>query len=615
MVNTGNGEIYRAEKLIEERRFEEAHQILKTAFQRENLAPLDQLTCQILRSTVLSHLGQHEEALKLAEGCLKESKRLKESPQQLDSYIANATVLYELGKVKKCLEMLQEAETLLVTTNNIQEPEKAKREATIHFLKGKILGTKGDSDLALEHLNKCLAIRRAQRDFYGLGEVFNTLGIIYGSTGKYVDSLTSFQQMLTLFEELGNKYSIARALNNLGMTYWLIGELDQALSNYTKALELSQELGNKYLLASLSMNTGLIYQYKGELSSALNFYQKAFVEFEELESKREIVKCLTNIGNVHKMRGDIDQALQFYRKGLKIREEPDNVDELEINIDVAFLLNSIANVYQMKGELRAAMDSFKKSLGLFEGIGNNLYISLPLFNLVQLSVLIESREQTHSYLQQLQKINDKEDNKYIRQRYHVANALVLKRSSRLRDRSKAEELFEQVAKEEIINHELTVMALLNLCDILIDELRLSGSSEVLDEVQAHVSRLLNIAKEQHSYWLLVEIYLLKSKLALLELNMQDAQRFLEQAQFTALERGLHHLLIKVLSEQDKFHSQMNQWEFLISQNAPISELLELAQLEKLLMRVAQKRLEITNEDIVKYAQQAQQLKKEWENEL
>ncbi|MFX0064808.1 MAG: hypothetical protein ACFFC7_21750, partial [Candidatus Hermodarchaeota archaeon] len=250
-----------------------------------------------------------------------------------------------------------------------------------------------------------------------------------------------------------------------------------------------------------------------------------------------------------------------------------------------------------------------------EGIGNNLHTSLPLFNLVQLSVLIESREQTHSYLQQLQKINNKEDNKHIRQRYLVANALVLKRSSRLRDRSKAEELFEQVAEEEVIDLELTVIALLNLCDILIDELRLSGSSEVLGEVQAHVSQLFNIAKEQHSYWLLVEIYLLKSKLALLELDMQGAQRLLEQAQFTALERGLYHLLIKVLSEQDKFHSQIKQWELLIGRNAPISELLELAQLEDLLMRVAEKRLEITNEDIVKYAQQAQQLAKEWKVEL
>ncbi|MFX0090277.1 MAG: hypothetical protein ACFFBD_00840 [Candidatus Hodarchaeota archaeon] len=150
--------------------------------------------------------------------------------------------------------------------------------------------------------------------------------------------------------------------------------------------------------------------------------------------------------------------------------------------------------------------------------------------------------------------------------------------------------------ERTVDHEITVLALLNLCDLFLIELRTSGSHEVLAEVQSLVPRLLSIAKQQHSHWLLAETYMLKAMLELLELNLPEAQRLLSQAQAIADEKGLHRLAMKISSVHDNLLDQLSKWEELIDRDASLTERADLAQLEELMRRMIQKRsIELTEE--------------------
>ncbi|MFX0092966.1 MAG: hypothetical protein ACFFBD_14500, partial [Candidatus Hodarchaeota archaeon] len=175
------------------------------------------------------------------------------------------------------------------------------------------------------------------------------------------------------------------------------------------------------------------------------------------------------------------------------------------------------------------------------------------------------------------------------QRYRVAEALVLKLSTRARGWVKAQEIFEQVVDEEVVDHEVSVVAMLNLCELLLIELRSSGNPEVLSEVNALVNRLLNIAKQQNSYSLLTEVSLLKSKLALVELDVRGAQRLLTQGQLTAEEQGLHRLAMKLSIEHDALLGQLNKWEELIERDASVTERAELAQFDEIIADMIHKR--------------------------
>ncbi|MFX0066405.1 MAG: hypothetical protein ACFFC7_29955 [Candidatus Hermodarchaeota archaeon] len=106
--------------------------------------------------------------------------------------------------------------------------------------------------------------------------------------------------------------------------------------------------------------------------------------------------------------------------------------------------------------------------------------------------------------------------------------------------------------------------------------------------------------------------MLKAKLALINLDLQETQHLLTQAQTTAEERCLERLALKISREKNLFQEQIEKWEHLIEHEGTISERLELAQLEVLMTQIIHKRLITTKEDILDYAQQVTQLTEVWD---
>ncbi|MFX0090686.1 MAG: hypothetical protein ACFFBD_02895, partial [Candidatus Hodarchaeota archaeon] len=117
---------------------------------------------------------------------------------------------------------------------------------------------------------------------------------------------------------------------------------------------------------------------------------------------------------------------------------------------------------------------------------------------------------------------------------------------------------------------------------------ISGDQDLIPEVQKRVSQLMEIAKQQHSHWILAEAYVLESKLALLELDLQTARHLLTQAQDIADKRGLHRLAMKISNEHDALLNQMSIWNELTKRNASLSERVKLAQFEELMVRMIKK---------------------------
>ncbi|MFX0174516.1 MAG: hypothetical protein ACFE9L_21775, partial [Candidatus Hodarchaeota archaeon] len=118
----------------------------------------------------------------------------------------------------------------------------------------------------------------------------------------------------------------------------------------------------------------------------------------------------------------------------------------------------------------------------------------------------------------LQEINTQEDNKIIDQRSRIAKALVLKSSTQAQNQTQAKALLKQLAEEEVVDHGLTVLALLNVCDMLLAELELSNVQEQLQVVHPYVNKLLAIAQHQNSHWLLASTYVLRARVLFIELR-------------------------------------------------------------------------------------------------
>ncbi len=137
-------------------------------------------------------------------------------------------------------------------------------------------------------------------------------------------------------------------------------------------------------------------------------------------------------------------------------------------------------------------------------------------------------ELAQKYFKHLKQLNEQEESKWINSIFRFSNAILLKTSTRAKNRIKAEEILREIIEEE--GGPSKIEALLELCDLLLVELRITNDAEVLKEIKTNLNRILELSEKTNSVWFLAETYLLQAKVALATFDTDEARRFLTRAQ-------------------------------------------------------------------------------------
>ena len=584
------------------------NEALKKVIKLENESDDDYLKiqCQNLRSLIFIQMGDPTGGLRLADRAVEKSQQLGDLLLILDALIARVTALFELGELDQCLDVIKQSNNILSSTKVKNQSEYTKRKSTLKFLSGKVFRKKGDMDIALFHLNEALAIRQELgldgegiETKFEVAEVLNVIGIISSYKGENNSALSYIQSSLNIFEEIGNREQILKLTNNIGMIYWLKGELDQALEYLQKSLFISEKVGNKRNLAALLSNIGMIHRNRGNLDAALSYFEKGLKIYEELKSKSELATFYNNIGVLFQIKGELDEASKYYQKSLMIAEE------LGDKLEIATSLGNIGDLYQYQGDSKRAISNYEKSLALYEEIGNDVNICRILLNLIEVNEG-KGKEVQH-YLQKMQEIDSKEENKMINQMYRLGRAIALKSSGRIIKIAEAQQLFQEIAQEEISHVESTGRSMLHLCESLLLEYKATGKDDIIHEVKTVLNQFKGFVEKRHSYHWLAQIFWLESKFALLELDLERSQHLLSQAITVAKEKGLGRLANQITSEYNSLLTQFANWEEVVTQKQARKKILELSQIEDLVERMIHKRLYHQEEAVLDYAVRAKQV--------
>ncbi|MHA2296656.1 MAG: tetratricopeptide repeat protein [Candidatus Hodarchaeales archaeon] len=554
----------------------------------------------------MTQLGEYDKGLIAADQVLKSELLHKIPLLGIDTIISKANALVMNGRLDESNEEIEKGEILIDEMQDVKQPELNIRRANLDYIKGLVYRKKGNLDHSLKHLRKSLSLSQELGNQHGIADSYNIIGIVHVIKGELDQALEYFHKSLTLYEGLDYKIPMSKLINNIGLIYWQKGDLDQALEYYHDSLAVLQKLGNNQLIASSLSNIGLIYWNRGDLNYALDYYRSSLLLLEELDSKLEIADVYSNIGLIYKDKGELDLSLDYYLTSLTIRQELENKHQ------IANSFNNIGEIYQIKGNLKVSRDYYKKSLDLYDVTGNNLNLIEPIYNLIKIAINDDILEEAQKYLQRLQIINDNEENKLFDLYYRLAKAMILKTSDRVIKKAEAQQLLQKITEEEVIKFDLTVDAIINLYELLLLELKTSGSEEVLSEVKSLLSQLLKLAKAQNSHWWLANTLLLQFKLAMLELDIETARQFLDRAQQIAEEKGLKKLEQMISQERILIITMLNKWEMVIEQKPSIGEIMELTQFDDLIERTVKKRLFRDEEEINQYAKDAKHIFEKWE---
>ena len=571
------------ESLLEKEKYEDAFRQVEEFLQRENLSSNEQLTAKLLRSRVIAKLGKPDEAYKLIEKLWNKVSKQNNIFLIMDYLIIKAQSSWISGRLDIGLEAIGQAKKVLEISESdfTKEMKKLYMQRRSELLQqfGVIYWYRGNLEKSLDCHQESLNLVEKLGDKSAIAASLNNLGLVYFSKSDFRKAIDYYTQSLAIHEELGKKLKVARVLNNLSNIYSQLGDLDQALDFLKQSHIIKKEYGSKGDIIISSINLGVIYQFKGDLDRSLEYSQEALILSEELGYKQHIALALNNIGNIHSLKGELDKAFKFYSRSFDLYKE------LDIKEKIALSYLNLGDYQKKKGNLDKAMENFQQSLELYNELGNDYSSSLVLYDLILLSMDRHDTTLTDLYLQKLQKLNEQSDSRIVDHHYRIAKALTLKANENARDRMKALVIFEEIIKEEIANHSLTVTAMVHLCDLLLKELKTTGDLELFKEIKNQTHKLMEIAEAQNSFSLLVETYRLEGLLALAELDIKKARELLKKALEIAEEKGLEKSAVNIQDELQKLDEQIELWEELGKRNAPLEETLQHVEIEETIKEI------------------------------
>ncbi|MHA1994689.1 MAG: tetratricopeptide repeat protein [Candidatus Hodarchaeales archaeon] len=445
--------------------------------------------------------------------------------------------------------------------------------------KGIILITKKDFARASVTLNESLDLFKDVNYLEGVARVFKIIGSLNGVMGHIKDEIMYLEQSKEIYQDLNFKREVACLTLRIGiLNYNYLSETKTGLELILNSLTEFESINDQQGITVALNFLGNLYTWLGELDRGLGFLQRSMFNSERLGNMENLALTLNNIGWNHHTRGELELALESLNRSLTLSREK------QFPWILIWTLSNIGFVNQARSDFDAACGYYTQSINICDDINDYLACSWSLYHVIKLTLDTNSLTNTLSHISRLEKSSNLYQLALMSQMFRVSEALLLKKSNRLKDKVKAQELLEKVANEHVQALEVTSDAIINLCDILLFEYKISADTTVLKELEDLSDRFLIIAEEQNSHSLLSEGYLLKSEIALLLDDIPLAKRLIDQAQTIAEEKGLQKLAIAISREYDNILDQINAFDLETGYLETRGEL-EIEKVENLLDRM------------------------------
>ena len=509
-----------------------------------------------------------------------------------------AEKLFDEGELEKALEKFNEEHYF--EGINLQE------KSYFRFLKGLILFylNRGDD---LTNLGEKVYKEGQKHDdnlqiFDGLYFIITGLAI----AGKFEETFQYFEKAESLLKSISKnvaKKKITQRKARLSLTKAFVGvhgdKVDLIEKNLVWIIDSEDNFDKSFeivwanlLMASYSLRVKYDFDLcRKHITKALSLAQE--IKFNHFW----IALCQIYFGVYYDNIGEMDKSLEHNIKGLELCKR------IKSNFNAAIVLHNMSDVYNEMGEYELAVESIEESINLLKQIPQGFVsIESNIEILIDITIAQGDNKRAQKYFHRLESIINQKRGDTDKLGYKFAKASILKTSSRIRDKATAEELFKEIIETDTTSFDIIIKAHIHLCDILLMEYRIENNIEILNELNYYLSRFMEIAEKQHSYFVFCEAFILKAKLALIKNDSKSARRFLTQAQKIAESYGLKRIAMKISYEHDKLLKQTKLWKHLKASELSLSERLELSGLNEQMENMVKRRMidlpEISEEDPV-----------------
>jgi CHAT domain-containing protein/tetratricopeptide (TPR) repeat protein len=217
---------------------------------------------------------------------------------------------------------------------------------------------------ALDAFQQALTIYRDIRNRFGEASALGNIGVVEKEFGRYDAALSSSQQALAIHREVTERIGEANDLANIGSIEENLEHYDNALGYYQQALVLHRALKDRLREASDLTDIGNMERTLNRYDDALRSLGQALAINREIKNRLGEADDLMNIGNVEADVAHYEDALRSYQQALPIARE------IKYRLGEAGTLNGIGNVEGTLGRYDNALNSHEQALAIHRELGD-----------------------------------------------------------------------------------------------------------------------------------------------------------------------------------------------------------------------------------------------------
>jgi len=324
-----------------------------------------------------------------------------------------------------------------------------------------------ENDSSYIYYEKAVQLAIKSNSKIQLANAYRKSGTNYSNSNNLIKALESYQNSVSVYENLGLQKETGRLYNNIGLTYSGLRSEDKAIQFYLKALHIYENILNDLDgVATVYINIGNLYYSQENYEFAQHYFDEALKLYKKLEDKFGISICYTNIGNVLADNKEVSKGLNYYFQSIEIQEELKDRNGIAVNYnnigdcyitlkqyneassyidkaaEIANLVSDeglLAVIYINKADLNYKQNNWSegvvnahKSLKLSKKLENLEYQILNYLYLSQGYEKLNSTQESLNYLKEYQKLKDSVENNDKRKNvelFHALNDLENKRNT------------------------------------------------------------------------------------------------------------------------------------------------------------------------------------------
>ncbi|RMG33589.1 MAG: tetratricopeptide repeat protein [Methanobacteriota archaeon] len=452
------------------------------------------------------------------------------------------TLLYSLPerKIEEKINILERLSRLYSELNLLQWEHST--ENNLAFFKQKM----GRFEEALIHVDKAIEIRKALHDDLRAAKALYLKGTILQNMGRLEDSKNVFHEALDLIKDIGSKDLEGKINHFLGLIAENEGDYPKAILHLEKAMDMLST--NKKLLLQIRLSYVAILTLLGRFIEAEQIYEELYNDAEANQILGS--KLYLSMAEFYLTKGEPLKAQSILIET--------SMSPYQSPFHQAQKLTLLGGIDILLGFASKALEHYKEAEKIYEELGNQLLLVESWFRQFIAQLQLENKDELTAIATKILS-SDPQNSTYIQGLINLTEALVLKRRRRLKFLSEAESKLRELQHQDLPFH-LHVLTIIHLVEILIIDYENSEEEEVFDEILNMLGSLADTGKTLNLPTIIIDTYILLSRLEIIKGNVEYAFRLLEEAEEMAYRNKLENYLQKVIRESEEIKETIEKME-------------------------------------------------------